>query len=116
MSEAKLLSCPFCDSRAFIRQNKDVMKTYSAYCGNEDCPVSPKVSAYGKETVIKLWNTRKPMQKIVEKLEMLAEKHMALSENAGEKGFEKHMILEGGKGMAFELAIEIVKEEGGMND
>lgn len=55
-------------------------------------------------------------QRIVEKFQMLTERHMALSENAGEKGFEKHMILEGGKGIAFEVAIEIVKEEGGLND
>ena len=71
MNEIKLKRCPFCGGKAFVRQNKDAMKTYSAYCGNEDCSASPKVSAYGKEMAIQLWNTRKPMERILERLETM---------------------------------------------
>lgn len=54
----ELRECPFCGGEAFIRKNKDLLETYSAYCGNEDCSASPKVSAYGKEMVVGLWNKR----------------------------------------------------------
>lgn len=108
MNEVKLLSCPFCDSRAFIRQNKDVMKTYSAYCGNEDCPVSPKVSAYAKETVIKLWNTRKPMQKIVERLEEVKTKTFVSGITFNPYEF--------GCCHAMDKSIEIIKKEGRLDD
>ena len=103
MSEIKLLPCPFCGGKAFIRQNKDAMKTYSAYCGNEDCSASPKVSAYGKEMAIDLWNTRKPMQEIVERLE---DAKVPIFDNYTEE-YEDMVFLD--------KAIEIVEEVGGMN-
>ena len=57
-------------------------------------------------------NTRKPVDDVVERLEELAEKAMNNSEKAAElgKAYEKHMILNGTKGTAFEKAIEIIKE------
>lgn len=108
MSEIKLLCCPFCGET--LRRN---------CLGNgehdkNDCVLS------GFEIPIKwfpLWNVRKPMQEIVERLEGRAEQEMDKSEKAAElgKAYERHTILHGGKGMAFEDAIEIVKEVGGMN-
>ena len=71
MREIKLLPCPFCGGEAFVRKNKDLLGTYSAYCGDEDCSISPMVSAYSREMVVGLWNTRKPMERIVERLEEL---------------------------------------------
>lgn len=54
------------------------------------------------------------MDKVVEELEALAEKHMANSEKAAElgKAYEMHTVLNGGKGMAYEHAIDIVKKGG----
>lgn len=65
---SELKKCPFCGGKAFVRKNKDVMETFTAYCGNADCPVSPKVSAYGKDMAINLWNTRIPVDDAVEAL------------------------------------------------
>lgn len=58
------------------------------------------------------------LERIVEKLENEVEKAMRISEKAAELGkdYERHMLYHGGKGNAFEEAIEIVKEEGGIND
>lgn len=103
---SNLKSCPFCGGEAFIRQNKDAMKTYSAYCGNEDCSASPKVSAYGKEMVIELWNTRKPIEKIMERLEELEEEYMYPDD-------EDYVV---GQYDAVRECLAIVKEEGGLNE
>lgn len=100
MSEIK--RCPFCGGEALIHQNKDEMKTYSVYCGNEDCPASPKISCYGKEMAIDLWNTRKSMERIVERLEM--KQPTSWEYDAYWNGVKETL----------EEAIEIVKEEGGI--
>lgn len=51
---------------------------------------------------------------VVKELESLAEKHMAISEKSAElgKAYENHTVLNGGKGIAYENAIEIVRKGG----
>ena len=95
-----LKPCPFCGGKAFIRQNKDAMKTYSVYCGNEDCSASPKVSAYGKEMAIGLWNTRKPAEEVVARLE----------EKMRECRKMKEVVYDLGMHQGLRDVIEIVKE------
>ena len=55
---------------------------------------------------------------VVAELETLAEKHMAISEKSAElgKAYENHTILNGGKGMAYENAIDIVRKGGVKNE
>ena len=67
--------------------------------------IATQPTAFGVETV-------------VEELEALTERHMAISEKAAEigKAYENHTILNGGKGMAYEHAIEIVRKGGVKND
>ena len=74
-----------------------------------------------KASAIKAWNTRKPMQNIVERLE---EEHMALFSAKQEISFamyrdksiaEKARVLQE-KQLSIHQAIEIVKEEGGLNE
>lgn len=116
MKETKLLNCPFCGGKA--RLEFDAIGKgkylYSVSCADE-CVTQNRYYDTAEEA-IKAWNTRKPMERIIERLETLAEKHMSNSEKAAElgKAYEKHMILNGAKGMAFEDAIEIIKEEGGI--
>ena len=105
MSEIKLKPCPFCGGE--LRKN---MSGSYEDC-NKDCIL------YGleiHEKFIPLWNTRKRMEKIVQKLEEGAKHYMNISEKAAELGeqYEKHMILNGARGMVLEEAIDIVK--GGM--
>ena len=56
----KLKPCPFCGSRAFMRNEKGQIGTiHRVYCGNEDCPVEPETHWYWrKEEAIEAWNRR----------------------------------------------------------
>lgn len=94
MSEM-LNKCPCCKGEA-------------EYCGYKfwwvqckECELSTK-TCETKEEAEKLWNTRKPMQNIVERLE---EKKPYYVDD------ERACI----ERRCFNTAIEIVKEEGGMN-
>ena len=66
MSELKC--CPFCSGEPQIETYdcKYSVKEYWIYCCSCDCASS---RYYSKETAIEKWNTRKPMDNIVEKLE-----------------------------------------------
>lgn len=63
MSEIKLLPCPFCGGEALECKTKVI-------CSKCTCTV------YGRNIDIarKLWNTRKPLERIIEKLENLRAK------------------------------------------
>lgn len=71
----RLLSCPFCGGEAGIDSDKigKGKSLYYAYCKN-DC-----ITQYGyyssKESAIKAWNTRKPMERILERLEEKAKEY-----------------------------------------
>ena len=68
---------------------------------------------YLEEKTIKAWNIRKPLERVIERLEELTKKYMSNSEKAAELGidYEKHMIYNGAKGNALEETIEIIKKE-----
>lgn len=109
MKEITVLSCPFCKEELEV-----VGKGHYFAHKTNGCILQHLCFEMDDDEAVKLWNTRVPMERILEQLETLAEKHMSNSEKAAElgKAYEKHMILNGAKGMAFEEAIEIVKEEG----
>lgn len=69
MSDIKLKPCPFCGGEAKILVNLSGM--YTICCSNDKCNinVSTKPTPANKEEVINTWNTRKPMDSIVEQLE-----------------------------------------------
>lgn len=104
MSELK--RCPFCGERAMI----------TTYLGTtevdiECCDCSCKITGCNKEDAIKAWNTRKPMQNIVERLE--EEKALASKEKCrcvSERNMLQYDMAKGYEnGMC--KAIKIVKEE-----
>lgn len=69
MSEIKLKPCPFCGGEAKINRMPHLWE-YSVQCNNVDCIVHPETEGYEKgEEAIEAWNTRKPMERIVEQLE-----------------------------------------------
>ena len=92
MSEIKLLPCPFCGGKALECKTKIICK---------DCTCT--VYGANLDKAKKNWNTRKPMERIIERLE----EQMPISWKFDYIGGKKDGIVE---------AIEIVKEEGGMND
>jgi Lar family restriction alleviation protein len=102
MSEKKLLDCPFCGGEArFSTEDGNWINCKS--CGAETDYFEQR------EEAIKAWNTRVPMQKIVERLEEQQEESdrlYAIYFNAEDRGSYD----------AYSYAIEIVKEEGGLND
>ena len=117
MSEIKLLRCPFCGGEAELLKGQCEIDNYvmCLECRSKTKLYNTKASA------IKAWNTRKPMQNIVERLE---EEHMALFSAKQEISFamyrdksiaEKARVLQE-KQLSIHQAIEIVKEEGGLND
>jgi Lar family restriction alleviation protein len=75
MQNDKLLSCPFCGGKAFVDTHKfwDVeakdftVKTYGVRC--YECQAGTMQYFRTEEDAIKQWNTRKPMERIVEQLE-----------------------------------------------
>ena len=100
MSEIKLLPCPFCGGEAKFEINREMGGTqYQVLCTK--CPTTVgRYWFWKKEDAINSWNTRKPMQDIVERLEDMYQPCYLCREDR----------------CAIDRAIEIVKEVGGMND
>jgi Lar family restriction alleviation protein len=95
VSEIKLLPCPFCGGEAILHHNglteKDHVTCLDCCCRTKD--------SITKEEAIKQWNTRKPMERIIERLK--------------EKEKQRWLVLAERNG--YERAIKIVKEEGGID-
>ena len=66
MSEIKLLPCPFCGGEARVVENNFRTDTYSVRCKN--C-YAESDRYHTQEEAIKQWNTRKPMERIVAKID-----------------------------------------------
>ena len=107
MSEIKLLPCPFCGGEAkVINESECGFEYYGVMCFK--CGTGTRLTGI-EPVAIDLWNTRKPMERIVEKLEERQEESYrlyAIGFNAEDRGGYD----------AYSDAIEIVKEEGGLND
>ena len=102
MSEIKLLPCPFCGGEAEIGEFHLLDKEYRVCC--KECRSRTPFST-SRDRVIKQWNTRKPMERIVERLE--EEKEQKISATKTEINLRK---------AHFKKAIELVKEEGVLNE
>ena len=101
MSEIKLLKCPFCGGdNVGVWHNRPVSPliadSYEVRCYNCNFGLRPERL---KDKAIKAWNTRKPMQNIVERLEEYEDEAKQL----------------GVSGMLADM-LEVVKEEGGLNE
>lgn len=69
-SDIKLKPCPFCGGEAKIIHANDVTLPYRIRCKNINCDVRPSTTWFKyEEDAITKWNTRKPMDEIVEQLE-----------------------------------------------
>ena len=68
----KLKPCPFCGGEAILNKrisSYDGTAFYGVLCVNTGCCDIP--SLYTKDQAVDKWNTRKPMDRIVEQLEGL---------------------------------------------
>ena len=117
MSETKLLNCPFCGGKArFCRLSEKQKDGYTdcVFVRCKDCYASTKKIEYNArihkndseyDEAKQLWNTRKPMERIVERLEELEERSM----------FPDDDDYICGQYDAFTECKKIVKEEGGFD-
>ena len=107
MSEIKLLRCPFCGGEAELLKGQCEIDNYvmCLECRSKTKLYNTKASA------IKAWNTRKPMQNIVERLEHFNEETFYRA-----NGRANGKTLAYGYSQGIYKAIEIVKEEGGLNE
>lgn len=113
MSEIKLLPCPFCGGEANLCDNGDLtyINYYWIYC--KDCGCKQPISIH-REAVINVWNTRKPMQDICERLEE-KKKNICGSYNYATPVLERPSCKVAFNNGICE-AIAVVKEVGGMNE
>lgn len=105
MSDKRLLPCPFCGSEATFSNDMD---NTSARIRCTKCRC--KMEVFGEsafERAREEWNTRKPMERIVEKLEGELNDSVTKYEKTLEEEYQ-------GQADAFDIAIKIIKEEGGV--
>ena len=69
MSDTKLLPCPFCGGKAVIKYHNPLVQVFCKSCG---CGTG----ATFEKLAIKAWNTRKPIDRIVEQLEEYEDSHL----------------------------------------
>ena len=100
MREIKLLPCPFCGGKAEFDDihNPAVNKIICTKCG-----MHTGLHLTSKRGVAQIWNTRRPMERIVERLRKAS---CYVEDGDGHAG---HFVFT-------DEAIEIVKEEGGLYD
>lgn len=117
MSETKLLPCPFCGGEAEFyrmttRQNfrwSDCVGVRCKTCGASCSKVlyDARIHADDEEyyEAAKDWNTRKPIERIVERLEALFDE--------AQDNLSEDFVYYDGYGDGVDRAIRIVREEGG---
>ena len=114
MSEIKLLPCPFCKAELEkIEYKSDVFYRHPY----NSCILSGK-KVFELENDIKAWNTRKPMERIAERLEEKTEflkdctKYGNKNAKQQEKSYSTMMMYEVAD--LVEDLVDIVKEVGGI--
>lgn len=104
MSELKC--CPFCGGKAEVGHTNHHDKLFVVGCNTPICygNINRFTMVFvSKESAINIWNTRKPMANIVEKLE---EKHIDISGNTS-----LHYLYSEGYVDALDYVSDIVKQE-----
>ena len=100
MSELKLKPCPFCGGEAKVEK----LGGYAVVsCLKDDCNGNSDYLKYDSvKEAVEAWNTRKPMERIIERLRNQYPVNPYPNE------------FSNGRDMANSKAIQIVEEEGGV--
>lgn len=111
MSEIKLLPCPFCGGEAEL--DNSVANAVSVECTvcHASSPIFLRMSDR-EQKAIESWNTRKPMERILTRLEEEERTLQDKYERNLKKEYDDPFVS--GRLCELECAIEIVKEEGGI--
>lgn len=114
-----LLRCPFCGGDAVTAEMYNTkLKKFLPIVKCLDCECRTLMTETFEEAIT-AWNTRKPMERILERLKTLKQIELDREDACDEDGFGdgEEIFLDGvsqGRHEAFYEAIEIVKEEGGI--
>lgn len=125
MSDERLRKCPFCGGEAEFYRTP--VKSNGGWCDSvvvrcKNCEARTNRVLYDArkhhndseyDEAAEAWNNRKLVEDVLKQLETLAKQCMNNSEKAAELGqeYEKHIVLNDAKRIAFEQAIEIIKED-----
>ena len=109
---SELLNCPFCGGEAVIQKLSDSTLSF-AVC--VECRMRTPTLQDGK-TAMRVWNTRTPMDNIVEKLEELKNEDVCMETSCTEckekyKNNSKKDCYEPIQKLVLDKAINIVKQE-----
>lgn len=106
MSELK--RCPLCGGEAMLLRMSHTMENFvnkpTVVC--KDCGLSIENTC--ELIAVKKWNTRKPLERIVERLEILCDE--------AQDKLSDDFVYYDGWGDGVDMATRVVKEEGGIND
>lgn len=102
MSELK--KCPFCSGNATIQKLSNSTLSFVVCV---DCRMRTPTLQDGK-TAMRVWNTRTPMDNIVEKLKELKMRYFLTIANTGD---DKNDFAYENVGNALDKAINIIKQE-----
>ena len=109
MSETKLKPCPFCGGEAHKRiafpQDADGLEMNMYIVGCKTCDIEFSW-LWDEEIAVELWNTRKPIDDIVERLEKVKEKEQP--EINGKTTIRDLQVFK----MTLGYAIDIVRKGG----
>ena len=114
----QLKKCPFCGGEVYLTQEDFYGRSdndWMVSCDNCSLLFGFTSQFLTKEEAIKAWNTRKPMERIVERLEACHDTACEAKEQINDFYMERRICKEEyckGRIHAYQRAIEIVKEEG----
>ena len=137
MSEIKLLPCPFCggevrlmsvidDGEVCINYEDELDMNHSfIHCCNCDMDFIPHMET--AREVLESWNTRKPMERIIKKVQERQKFHKEIyNENEKElewaisrfniNSCERIKAVQGTAIEAYDYSLAVVKEEGGISE
>ena len=102
-NDKRLLSCPFCGGEAKYIEDKDFFVSRFVTCTK--CGIETRRNYLRKDLAIKDWNTRKPMERIVDRLQ-----ECKFVTSIGND------IISRNKFIAYNGALNIVRKEGGVDN
>ena len=111
MKTSELLPCPFCGGGAYLHKSDHGIVVYAEH--SPLCYLSgtiPSVGYADVKTSIEVWNTRKPIDDIVERLEKKKDPVKLLTPSWMRR--EERVLAFRGYCEGIEAAIKIVKEVG----
>lgn len=110
MNEKRLKKCPFCGGENIIQTYTNFVP--SLLCSGCGAKMIAPMDCFGKDyekLLADRWNTRVPMEKIMKRLEEENQERVDMANMTMD-------IYVDGQVSGLERAIDIVKEEGGLND